>query len=98
MKKITLIDWVNLSREKYLGQSGPLEKMRYKIVNNLGWSSMGRTAVDSIMFVQNLAQELWPWIGQFGQLSGNPADGSPLGQQMKTETNWKPETTYWTQK
>jgi hypothetical protein len=50
------------------------------------------------MFVQNLAQELWPGIGQFGQLSGNPADGSPLGQQMKSETNWRPKPTYWSQK
>jgi hypothetical protein len=31
-------------------------------------------------------------------LSGNPADGSPLGQQMKSETNWRPKPTYWSQK
>ena len=93
MKRIYLIDWVNLSRD----ESAPLEKMRYEISNELGWLRLGGAVGDRVVLVQRLAKELEMANAQLGQLSGN-LNVSPLDQQMKSETGWRPKRTYWRKK
>lgn len=94
MKRIYLIDWVDLRRD----ESAPLEKMRYEISNEVGWLRMGGTVGGRVVLIQKLAKELEMANAQLGQLSGNPADLSPLDQQIKSITNYRPKRTYWRKK
>ena len=94
MKRINLIDWVNLGRY----ETAPLEKMRYKISDEVGWLRMGGTVGGRVELIQKLAKELEMANFQLGQLSGNPADPSPLDQQIKSITNCRPKRTYWRKK
>lgn len=72
--------------------------MRYEISNELGWLRLGGAVGDRVVLVQRLAKELEMANAQLGQLSGNPMNVSPLDQQMKGETGWRPKRTYWRKK
>ena len=94
MKKISLLDWVDLSRY----ESAPLEKMRYEISSDLGWFSMGGDVGDRVVLMQKLARELDTANEKNAQLSGNPADNSPLDRLIKSSTNWREKRKYWRKK